>query len=65
MKCRMGSGNKAKKGTHVQMQRNANSKNGERGKTTWEKTLPRKEVSTNILKNMKEGLNKTPQGKIL
>ena len=36
----MGPSKKAKKGTHVQMQRNATSKNGERGKTTWENPPP-------------------------
>ena len=42
MKCIMGPENKAKKGTHVQMQRNATSENGEREKTTWKKPSPKK-----------------------
>ena len=56
MKCRMGPGNKAKKGTHVQMQGNVTSKTREREKPQG-KTLPQKEVSTNMLKKMKKGRN--------
>ena len=51
MKCRKGPGNKAKKGTHVQMQP---QKMGNERKSHGKKPPP-KEVSTNMLENMKEG----------
>ena len=67
MKCRMGPGNKAMLGTHVQCKEMQPLKMGKERKPHGKNPPPKKGKNKHTKKMMegrKEGLNKTPQGQL-